>query len=282
MSKPLQLAITGATGHLGRAVAHLLDRPDLRPRLVVRNTSRVPSGDFDVRQASYGDFADSAAALDGCDVLFMVSASESQDRVDQHRTFIRAAAAGGVKHVVYTSFIGASSTATFTLARDHFATEQFLQDSKMAWTILRDSFYLDFLPFLAGPDGIIRGPAGDGLVGAVARQDVARCAAVVLANPSQHAGRTYDLTGPQALSLSQAAQIITDVTGVATKFENETLAQAYASRAQYDVPEWQLDAWVSTYTAIAAGELAQVTSAVKDLTGSEPLALAEVVLPATL
>jgi len=143
----------------------------------------------------------------------------------------------------------------------------------MSWTFLRDSFYLDFLPTLVGDDGVIRGPGGNGRVGAVARIDVARSAAAVLTDPDVHAGRTYDLTGPEALSLAEVARRITEITGRATTYQVETIEEAYASRQPYGVPDWQLDAWVSTYTAIADGALALVTDTVERLTGIAPLNL---------
>ena len=119
----------------------------------------------------------------------MVSASEDVDRLGQHRAFVDAAAAAGVRHVVYTSFQGAAADCTFTLGRDHWATEEALRASGMEHTFLRDSFYADFLPLMA-TDGAIRGPAGDGRVAAVARDDVAAVAAVVLADPGAHVGAT--------------------------------------------------------------------------------------------
>ena len=72
----------------------------------------------------------------------------------------------------------------------------------MDYTFLRDNFYLDFLPLLAGEDGVIRGPAGDGIMAAVARADVARSAVTVLRDPALHVGRTYNLTGPEDISLA--------------------------------------------------------------------------------
>jgi NAD(P)H dehydrogenase (quinone) len=277
MTREPVVAITGATGHVGRAVLPLLDGGPLR--LVVRDPRRAPTGTWQVAQASYGDREAATAALTGVDVLFMVSGSESPDRLDQHRTFVDAAAAAGVRHVVYTSFLGAAPDATFTLARDHWATEEHLRASGMAFTFLRDSFYLDVLPEFGGKEGVIRGPAGDGRVAAVARADVARVAATVLADPERHAGRTYDLTGPQALTLAEAARIITERTGRPTRYEEETVEEAYASRRSYGAPDWQLDAWVSTYTAIAAGELATVTDTVERLTGVPPLGLADLLPP---
>lgn len=145
----------------------------------------------------------------------------------------------------------------------------------MDYTILRDNFYLDFLPLLAGEDGVIRGPAGNGVMAAVARADIARSAAAVLRDPALHVGRSYDLTGPDDISLAAAAGQLTAGTDRTISYHNETLAEAYASREPYGAPPWQVDAWVSTYTAIAAGELAGPTSAVHELTGREPLGLAD-------
>jgi uncharacterized protein YbjT (DUF2867 family) len=196
----------------------------------------------------------------------MVSASEAADRLDQHRAFVRAAAGAGVRHLVYTSFQGAAPDCTFTLGRDHWATEEAIRETGLAATFLRDSFYADFLPLMA-QGGVIRGPAGDGRVAAVARDDVAAVAAVVLADPASHAGAAYDLTGPEALTLAEAAETITEVTGTPTRFVDETLEEAYASRASYGAPDWQVDAWVSTYTAMAAGEVSTVSDAVPRLTG---------------
>lgn len=126
---------------------------------------------------------------------------------------------------------------------------------------------------MAGDDGVIRGPGGNGRVSLVARDDIASAAAAVLLAPEGHAGRVYDLTGPEDLSFAEAAAIISRVTGRPVRFHDETLEEAYASRAVYDAPGWQVDAWVSTYTAVAAGELAGVSGAVEELTGHPAMSL---------
>ncbi|WP_167146629.1 SDR family oxidoreductase [Actinomyces sp. ZJ308] len=275
MSTPL-IAVTGATGKIGGAVAEQLRDAGLAPRLLVRDVSRAPAWAGDVSVADYGNEQDAVQALSGVDLLFMVSAAESEDRLEQHRIFIAAAARAGVKHVVYTSFLGASPQATFTLARTHWYTEEALRDSGMGYTFLRDSFYTDFFIEI-GAEGSITGPAGGGRVGAVARADVAAAAAAILKDLAtgdrRHDGATYDLTGPQAFTMEEAAQIMTEVTGRRTVYHEETVEEAYASRAHYDVPDWEKDAWVSTYTAIATGELDVVSDAVERLTGRHPLSL---------
>jgi uncharacterized protein YbjT (DUF2867 family) len=145
----------------------------------------------------------------------------------------------------------------------------------MAWTFLQDNIYLDFIPLFGGEDGVIRGPAGDGRVAAVAIDDVADVAAAVLRDPAAHAGAAYPLTGPEALSLAEAARIVTAHGDRPLSYQAETVEEAYASRASYGAPDWQLDAWVSTYTAIASGELDGVTPNVERLAGHPPRTLAE-------
>jgi uncharacterized protein YbjT (DUF2867 family) len=223
-----------------------------------------------VVESSYSDVAAATTALDGVDVLFMVSAAEAVDRRDQHRAFIAAAASAGVRHIVYTSFFGADPDAVFTLGRDHADAELAIRESGMAFTILRDNFYSDLLPYFADDAGVIRGPAGSGRVAAVARADVADVATAVLRDPASHAGATYELTGPEALTLHEIAARAGAAIGRELRYEPETVEEAYLSRAHYGAEQWQLDAWVSTYTAIAAGEVERVSDDVRRITGSAP------------
>ena len=270
------LAVTGSTGQLGGLVARILADAGRPQRLLVRDPSRAPElpGAVPVVSA-YEDPVLARSSLAGVKTLLMVSASEAADRLRTHFAFVDSAAEAGVGHIVYTSFFGASADCTFTLGRDHFATEERIKASGMNYTILRDNFYLDFLPLLTGEDGVIRGPAGGGVMAAVTRMDIARCAAAVLADPALHVGRTYHLTGPEDISLAKAAQLLTEGTGRTISYHEETVEEAYASRASYGAPDWQVDAWVSTYTAIANGELAGPTSDVYRLTGREPQGLAD-------
>ncbi len=266
------IAITGATGALGGRVAGLLAHRS--PTLIVRDPSRAPGLGGEVRQTSYDDRAAAEAALAGVTTLLLVSAAESATRRQEHRTMVDAAATAGVRHLVYTSFVGAGADATFTLGQDHGDTEQAIRDAAartgMAYTLLRDNFYADVLPYFADASGVIRGPAGDGRVAAVARADVADVAAVVLEAPEDHTGAVYQLTGPEALSMAEVAARAGAAVGRDLRYEEETLEAAYASRrAAYPAAaEFELDAWVSTYTSIADGSMATVTGDVERVTGN--------------
>jgi uncharacterized protein YbjT (DUF2867 family) len=272
------IAVTGATGFVGGAVARGLAERGVAQRLVVREPARAPQLDgTEVHGArSYGHGDAMRAALDGADTLFLVPAEESADRVTQHRTAIDAAVAAGVRRIVYLSLLSAAADATFTLARDHWATEQHIRAAGVAFTFPRMSIYLDFIPRMVGVDGVIAGPAGDGRAGIVSRADVADVALALLTGGG-HDGATYDVTGPEALTMAEMAATLAACSGRPITYKDETLEEARASRATYGAPTWQVDAWISTYTAIAAGEFDVVTDTVERLTGHPPLTLADFV-----
>jgi uncharacterized protein YbjT (DUF2867 family) len=281
-------AVTGATGQIGSRVARRLSEAGTAQRLVVRDPARAPQlPGAGVAVAQYRDGDAMRRALAGADTLFLASAAESADRLTEHLTAVSAAAAAGVRRIVYLSFVGAAPEAAFTLARQHWATEQAVRATGMAYTFLRDSMYSDYLPLMtSAADRTIRGPAGDGVVGAVARDDIVEVAAAVLLaqGPSGrhghdghdgHDGATYDVTGPEAITLSQAAEALSAATGRPVRYHPETPSEAYQSRARYGAPDWEVDGWVSSYLAIAAGELAVVTDTVPRLTGHPAVSFPE-------
>jgi uncharacterized protein YbjT (DUF2867 family) len=128
----------------------------------------------------YDDTDAVTRALAGIATVLMVSATESPQRLAEHRSFVAGAVAAGVQHLVYISFVGAAADATFTHARVHWHTEQTIRDTGLDFTFLRDNLYLDFLPGLVSEAGVIAGPAGDGRVAAVAQDDIAGAASAIL------------------------------------------------------------------------------------------------------
>ena len=277
MPAPL-IAVTGATGAVGSRVAARLAEAGARQRLVVRDLSRAPRlAGAEVREApgGYSDLDGMRAAFEGAGTVFLVPASEAADRVDQHRTAVDAAVQAGAGRIVYLSFFGASPDSTFTLVHDHWDTEQHVRAQDVEWTFLRMNLYMDFLPAMADEDGVIRGPAGDGRMAALLRDDVAASAAAVLtaADPAAHDGRTYELTGPESFSFAEAAETMSRLTGRTIRFHDETDEEAFASRAHFGAPDFEVRGWVSSYQAIRAGELDGVTQDVRALTGRDPVGL---------
>jgi NAD(P)H dehydrogenase (quinone) len=269
------VVVTGVTGGLGGRVARRLAERGVGQRLVARDPGRAPElAGAEVAAGSYDDRDSLRRAFDGAGTLFMVSASEDPDRLRLHANVVGAATDAGVERIVYTSFFGAAADCSFTFGRDHWHTEELIKGSGLRFTMLRDNLYLDFLPLMVGADGVIRGPAGDGRVAAVARDDIADvAAAVLLEGDDRHDGRSYDLTGPEALTMAEAAQRLSELAGRTVTYHPETLEEAYASRASYGAPDWEVDGWVTTYVAIANGELEAVSGDVAAVAGHPPMAL---------
>ena len=262
------VAVTGVTGEVGGRVAGHLAERGVEQLLVVRDASRAPEFErAEVRAAprGYADLEGMRRAFDGAETVFLVPAAEAADRIDQHRTAVDAAVAAGVQRIVYLSFVNASPGAVFTLVRHHWATEEHIRATGLPCCFLRMSLYMDFIPSMA-VDGVIRGPAGDGRVAPILREDVAAACAVVLAE-GDHDGHTYDLTGVESLTFAEIAQAL------GARYEEETVEEAYASRAGYGAPDWEVEGWVTSYQGVAAGELDVVSDDVLKLTGRPPATL---------
>ncbi len=263
-----RFGITGATGAVGGKVAALLAQRGLPQRLIVRDPGKAPAlPNASVAQASsYADVPAMTTALRGVETLFLVSGREDADRLSQHYAAVDSAVAAGVQRIVYLSFLSAAPDASFTLARQHFHTEAYIRASGAMFTFLRSSLYADFVPNLFGEDGIVRGPAGAGRAAYVTRDDVAEVAAAVLTSPG-HDGQTYNNTGPEALTLTETAALLSEFVGRPLAYHEETLDEAKQSRAVYNAPDFLVEGWISTYTAIANGEMSLISGDVERLTG---------------
>ena len=272
------IGITGVTGKLGSYVADLVDKKGIASIHLARSPERATVyASAEIRKMVYANTPEVVETLKGIDVLLMVSARENRDRVKEHKDFLDAAKLAGVQHIVYTSFYGADEKATFTLSRDHAQTETYIKDLGFTYTFLRDNFYLDFLIDLALENGEIRGPAGSGLVSAVARKDTSRVAAEILLNPKEWENQTLNLTGPEDLSMEEIVALLSKETGKAIMYVDESVEEAYESRKKWPAQTWEYDAWVSTYTAIKAGEQAGVSTDIEKVLGRPAMSLVEVV-----
>lgn len=272
------IAVTGASGELGgRVAARLADR-GASQRLVVRDRDRAPAVEgAEVAVASdYAAGDEMRSALEGVETLLLVPAHESEDRVERHSSAIDAAVAAGVARIVYFSVVRAKPDAVFTLSRHHWATEEHVRASGLAFSFLQMSLYLDFIPRFAGADGVIRGPADAGHLAPVARDDLADVAVEVLLG-RRHDGEAFPVTGGDRFTLGEAAEELSRLTGKRIAFHDETLEQAYESRSHYGAPDWEVEGWVSSYAAIADGEFDVVSEAVQDIAGHPPMTLEQYV-----
>jgi NAD(P)H dehydrogenase (quinone) len=235
------ILMTGASGQL----ASLIAARTRREGHDLRTASRGPDADRQI------DF-DRAETLDftGVETLFLTSAGYAEDDVvmRRHGAVIQAARTQGVRHVVYTSLSRASDHLRFALA--HRWTERQLRESGMQWTILRNGLYAELIGALAAPqDGRITVPFGTGRISAVAREDLADAAAVVLTDPAAHAGACYELSGPTAFSVPDIAERL------GLPYQPVTLEAERRRLADLPLLPFQPAMMMSIYAAASAGFL---------------------------
>src|SRR4051794_38412027 len=216
----MRVAITGASGQLGRLVAEaVLER--LAPSdvvLLTRDPSRLAAlqeRGAQVRAADFSDPPSLPAAFDGVERVLLISTDRIGERVPGHRAAIDAAVTAGARSIAYTSGVNPSHSNPIVVATDHRETEEHLRLSGAGWTLLRNSIYAEILVQSAGAalaTGRHVHNDGDGRVAYVARADCAAAAAAVLTSDG-HDGKTYDITGPAALSAPDVAALFADLAG---------------------------------------------------------------------
>jgi len=212
----MTLAVTGATGHLGRLVIEKLKvrAPGIDIVALARSPKKAADLGVAVRAADYARPETLAAALAGVDALLLISSSEVGQRARQHQNVIDAARQAGVTRVVYTSLLHAD-VSPLSLAEEHRVTEAALNASGLSHTLLRNGWYTENYMGSLGPalaHGALVGSAGAGRISSAAREDYAEAAAVVLAGEG-HVGRTYELAGDQAWTLANLAAEVSRQTG---------------------------------------------------------------------
>jgi NAD(P)H dehydrogenase (quinone) len=282
----MSVIVTGAAGHLGRLVAEqLLDR--LAPERVILVTRRpealraLRARGADVR---YGDFDDPASLRDafaGGSRMLLISTDALGRRVRQHRAAIDAAAAAGVGHVVFTSIVNpVAGNPTGVIAWEPGKTEAMLHGSGLAWTVLRFGTFAELvLPPAATAiqNGRLITNNGHGRIVPVSRRDCAEAAAVTLTTDG-HSGKTYQITGPQALSSSDLAELYTELSGQPVKvlqLLDAMLAWVLVGIGTPMPAAWRITAFGR---AVRYGYFDVVDPAFERLTGRPPVALRDVLI----
>ncbi len=236
----MTVAITGATGHLGRLIIKQLQARGAGADLVglVRSPEKAADLGVAVRAADYDRPETLGPALAGIDTLLFISASEIGKRVAQHHNIIDAATRAGVKRVIYTSLLHADRS-TIDLAAEHRATEAELKATGLPLTILRNGWYTENYTAtapMALANGAFYGSAGNGRISAAAREDFAEAAVVALTGTG-HEGRTYELAGDDSFTLAELAAEISRQSGREIPYRDLPVAQYAAALVGAGVPE---------------------------------------------
>ena len=278
------IAVTGATGHLGRlVVTGLLDAgvPAAEVVAVVRTPAKaadLAERGVVVRQADYSDPAALLEALQGVDRLLLVSGSEVGQRVVQHSNVLQAATAAGVDLVVYTSAPKADDT-PLPLAPEHVATERLIADAGLPAVVLRNNWYFenyDQQIQQAASTGALVGSAGDGRIAAATRADFAAATVAVL-TAEQPAPGIVELGGDQAWTLAELAAAVAQETGREVTYTDLSPAEHVRTLVEAGLPEGTAQFVVGLDQAIAQGALDTGSTALSQLTGRPTTTLAEYV-----
>ena len=274
------IVVTGGTGAVGSELLRLLSQAGIATRALTRNpqeTRKLPG----IRWVA-GDLAKPQtlpAVFEDTEQLFLLT-SYYEDMVTLQHNAIVAARAAGVTHVVKVSAFAASDHSRAPIGRWHYQVEKELQESGMGWTILRPHHFMQNLLAQAeyvAKDGVVYSASGDGKIPYIDPRDIAAVAFVTLTQPG-HVGKKYVLTGGEALSYRQAAEIIGATIGKPVRFVDESPDQARARRVREGLPPAVIESAlaISAYQR-AGGKTVTITTTVADLTGRPPRTVAEFV-----
>src|SRR6202521_4214609 len=272
------IVVTGSTGRVGGLVARRLHQLHHPMRLLVRDPDRAPQVEgMEVEVADYGDPDALSKGLRKGDRVFMVSLWIGGDtRLDLHRSFVDAAARAAVAHLVYLSFVNAGRPAIFAHAQEHGATEDMLRTSGVPWTSIRNSMYADDIPGWFDSDGVSREPGDEARMSFSYRPELADVIAAALTEPG-HEGRIYNITTPESVSLRELAQIAGKVTGESYDYAPISDDEWIERWKEQGRPEWALEAGLTSYQALRAGELDVVSDDYEKVTGRKAATIAQVI-----
>lgn len=266
----MKIAITGATGQLGRLVINKLKEKIPTDNMIAlsRSVEKAKGLEVEVREFDYEKPAMLKPALKGVDTLLLISASEIGKRFSQHKHIIEAAKSAGIKWIVYTSLLRTDNT-SLDIGTEHKVTEKLLKESGIPFTILRNGWYTE--NYTSSVPGAIRGGAlmgcaGNGKISGAARADYADAAAAVLTGKN-HQGKIYELAGDNFFTLSDLAAEISRQTGKNIPYKNLSEKDYTSALKNFGVPEEFAKVIAGWDTAASKNDLFDDSHQLSRLTG---------------
>jgi NAD(P)H dehydrogenase (quinone) len=271
-----KIVVSGASGQLGGLVIEELLARKVAPQNLIL-VSRTPETlkRYTQRGATvrFGDFTKPESLVEaykGGTRMLLISVNGGGDqRPELHKAAIDAAIAAGVKQIAYTSYVNADRFTDSIIAGDHLRTEHFLEQSGVAWTLLRNQIYADGLPDQAVQmvrDGKLVTSTPDARVAYVTRKDCAAAAAAVLTTPG-HENKAYNITGPDAIGPRELVKLVSEISG--KRIELVVLDEAAYKKYLLDngTPENAVSGTLSFAAELNSPWLREPSTAVADLTG---------------
>ncbi len=276
------ILVTGATGQFGKSAIDFLLKNGISSSNIValvrdeEKANELKNQGVVLRIGDYDNYTSLVNAFKGVEKLLFVSGSDIIKLSTQHQNVVSAAKEAGVKHVVYTSFLGKDETETSPLwivIESHLKTEAWLRESGLDYTILKNTLYMDFVPAFLGENvlkaGIIYLPADNGKVGAVLRSEMAEATTNILTS-ANHEGKTYNFTSHEAFSYHEVAQHLSEITGKQINYISPTADEYGQTLSGYGVPTDLIGLFTGFAVAQASGELEIVGSDLEQLLGRKP------------
>jgi uncharacterized protein YbjT (DUF2867 family) len=274
-SRTLTILITGATGNIGRELRKQLSAQKVPFRAMVRSSkARTEVAATEGAEVVIGDFNDSksiADVLGGVDRAFLLTNSSEQAEAQQS-LFVDVAGQIGVKHIVKLSQWAADLDSPVRFLRYHAAVEQKIRESGMGYTFLRPNLFMQgLLAFreTIAMQGKFFAAAGDAKISAVDVRDIAAVAAHALTG-ERHAGRIYDLTGPEALTHGEMAEKLSKALDRQIQYVDVAPEAMMEALLRIGVPLWQANGLIEDYAHYRRGEASAIAAGVQDATGTAP------------
>jgi NAD(P)H dehydrogenase (quinone) len=279
------ILVTGASGQFGKSAIDFLLKKNIPSNPIIalvrdeEKATELKSRGVVVRSGDYDNYNSLINAFKGVEKLLFVSGSDIMRRNAQHKNVVSAAKAAGVKHIVYTSFLGKNETKSsplWSVIESHLNTEAWLKESGMDYTLLKNTLYMDFIPAFLGEKvvetGVIYVPAGNGKVGAVLRSDMAEATANILLS-NNHSGKIYQFTNHEAFSYQEVAEQLSEITATPIKYISPTPDKYIQTLTEHGVPAEFIGIFTGFAVAQAHGELETVGSDLEQLLGRKPMSI---------
>ncbi len=276
----MKIAVTGATGKLGRKVIDDLKGIISADQIaaLVRDPEKAASFGIETRRFDYNKPENMVEALKGVNKLLLISGNEVGKRAEQHRSVIDAAKKADVEYIAYTSLLH-TDTSTLVLAGEHLETERILKATGIPFTLLRNGWYTEnysgsISAAVAGE--VLIGSSGNGKISSATRDDYALAAATVL-TAEGHEGKIYELAGDNAFTMSDLADEIARQTGTNIVYRNLPPEEYIATLVKAGFPEGYAQFFAGTHVATEHGDLFDAGHQLSKLIGRPTTSLAEAV-----
>jgi len=283
-----KILVTGATGHLGKAVTEfLLQKTDAsNVSILVRDATKaedLKSKGVEILVGDYNDTVSLVEAFKGIDKLYLVSGTDIENRSAQQENVINAAKEAGVKYVIYTSVQHKNESTDSPIAmisNSHLYTEKVLKASGLTYTILQHGLYADVIPMFAG-DKLLETktiflPAGEGKTAFAARVDMAEAGAIVLLDETgKFDNKSIEIAGSEAVSWEQIATIISKITGENITYVSPSVADFTTTLTSKGVPAEYIGWFVGFGQGVSEGEFDVTTGGLEGILGRKPVSVEE-------